>query len=116
MIITVPAGMSPLFVIADVESVQDARIFVDEAVIQTIRETSYNEINCYEGENLFQLNYEVLGNEYYDRLDEISISDTPSCRTWYKVREFKFGDKSSKNYKFYKAPRNPKITIHVKMA
>lgn len=110
MIITVPTGFSPLLVIATAEGVHDARIFVDEAVVKTLRETAFNEINCYEGEDLFQLDYEMLDQESTSRLGEISISDTPSCHTWYKVREFKFESK------YYKAPRNPERTIHVKMA
>ena len=110
MIITVPAGFSPLLVIADVEGVQDARIFVDESIVKTLRETAFNEFNCYEGEDIFMLNYEILGNEDYTKIGQISISDTPSCSTWYKLREFKFEDK------YYKAPRNPEHTIHVKMA
>lgn len=110
MIITVPAGVCPLLVVAVEEEVKDARIFVDEAVVKHLRETAYNEVNCYEGEDLFLFDYEVLGQEDTTQLGEISIADTPSCRTWYKVREFKLKDS------YYKAPRNPKLTIYVKMA
>ena len=102
MIITVPAGVCPLHVIAEMgEKIKDARIFLHDYVIRTLRETANCIDDSYEG----AIDYLYFEDECY-----ISVSDTPSCKTWHKVLNFEYGDL------YHRSLREPKLTVYVKMA